>query len=143
MQNFPISTENRTLREWSYVIYALLIFVQLFLAFLPQQALAAQTPESRKATEKLLYGGNVSPEEIKRLISEGADVNVKDSSGMTPLMNVIMCGSNPEALSALIKAGADVNARDRNMSTPLALMMFYGREPEDMAVLIEAGAICG
>ncbi len=43
------------------------------------------------------------------LIAAGADLNWRDNSGFTPLMNAVAV-ANLDAVRALIEAGADVNA---------------------------------
>jgi putative CocE/NonD family hydrolase len=47
--------------------------------------------------------------QIKRLISEGADINLRDAEGETPLYRAITAGKT-EVVQYLIEAGADINA---------------------------------
>ncbi len=61
-------------------------------------------------------GGNMDC--VKALITAGADVNAKDSKGMTALLGAAM-GGNADCLKALIDAGADVNAKDSDGQTAL------------------------
>jgi hypothetical protein len=57
---------------------------------------------------------------IKLLIEYGADVNVKDESGQTPLL---IAATVPylEGIRVLIENGADVNAMDNEGNTPLKI----------------------
>ena len=60
-----------------------------------------------------------APQVINALIKAGANVNAKNSGGMTALM----FAEDFEIVNALIKAGADVNARNVYNQTPLMRSM--------------------
>ena len=62
------------------------------------------------------YSG--SGEEVIRLIGKGADVNVRDDSGATPLHKAAEWGRDRIA-ALLVERGADVNAKDKEGNTPL------------------------
>lgn len=59
---------------------------------------------------------------VKFLISNGADVNVKDDNGYTPIFGAVFdyeAGDRSETVKMLIAYGADVNATDTGGLTPL------------------------
>jgi ankyrin repeat protein len=56
---------------------------------------------------------------VKYLVSIGADVNVRNSNGGTPLHRAAWNDSNVEVLRYLVSQGADINIRNRDGRTPL------------------------
>jgi ankyrin repeat protein len=73
-------------------------------------------------------------EEVRRLLAEGADPNVRDREGYSPVMFFV---ATPEIVQALIEAGADLNLVSDNRTT--ALHENYNR-PNIIRMLLEAGA---
>ena len=59
-------------------------------------------------------------EAVKKHLADGADVNTKDSDGMTPLHSAAY-GGHKEIAGLLIAKGADVNAANNVKLTPLDL----------------------
>ena len=52
-----------------------------------------------------------TPEVVKKLLAEGADVNERDKKyGATPLLFAVLFNKNPKVIRVLIEAGADTSA---------------------------------
>ncbi|OGP52762.1 MAG: hypothetical protein A2Y65_03625 [Deltaproteobacteria bacterium RBG_13_52_11] len=65
-------------------------------------------------------------QKVKELIAKGADVNVKEEHGNTPLIKAASRGYT-EIAELLIAKGADVNAQNWSMgNTPLILAASWG-----------------
>jgi ankyrin repeat protein len=73
---------------------------------------------------------------VEYLIEKGADVNVKNSDGETPIMLV---EDNEETLQRLIEAGADINATNNRGETALMLAVKNGFY-ESLSLLLMSGA---
>src|ERR1700737_3948685 len=73
---------------------------------------------------------------LKGLLAKGADVNVKDSHGVTPLMCSAIIGS-AETMQLLIDAGADVNARNSFGATAL---LWSAGDIRKVRLLVDKGA---
>jgi len=102
------------------------------------QKMLAQV-EAQAEVEHLHHAAaNGEIEQVKLLISQGADVNVKDSAGQTPL-NYAARKGHKEIVELLLANGADVNARDRMSKTPVEHAM-GGNHREIVQLLISKGA---
>ena len=75
---------------------------------------------------------------IPFLIQQGADVNVSNDNGATPLHLATMEG-HKEVVALLIEKGADVTVSNENGTTPLHFAA-WDSEREIAAILIENGA---
>src|SRR6185437_11656257 len=65
--------------------------------------------------------------EVRQMLAAGADVNVRDSLGGTPLLDAAWAG-NLEITKLLLAGGADVNVRrDRTGSTALEYAVMTNR----------------
>jgi hypothetical protein len=79
-------------------------------------------------------------EMVTSLLKAGADVNVRDSRGLTPLVFAVATDfPSAPILRALLAAGADVNLRDNTGQTALDWAAKFGY-PEPIALLTKAGA---
>lgn len=84
---------------------------------------------------------------LKRLIANGADVNMRDELHYTPLVAAAWSGQT-ETLDILLQAGADtgINQRDRDErvtalhAAVIVCRALESAEPENVFRLIEAGA---
>ncbi len=77
---------------------------------------------------------------IVPLVKGGADVNVADASGATPLFRAARDNYRPEMIKALIDARADVNAADQNGDSVLKVALKGNDHPEVIDMLLRAGA---
>jgi len=92
----------------------------------------------------LYYAVNANKEIVELLLANGADVNAKDNTGLTPLHRASAkddTGLTPltealtkEIVELLITNGADVNAKAIDPATPLDMAII--RERTDMATLL-------
>ena len=57
-------------------------------------------------------------ESLKRLLKAGADINAKDSRGLSPLHEAARWGWN-DVVRFLVENGADLNAKDNRGNTPV------------------------
>ena len=81
---------------------------------------------------------NSNTEKLKLLLEAGADVNVKNTYGYTPLMKAAFYGKL-EVVKLLLESGADIEAKDKFGWTSLMVAAFYGKL-EVVKLLLEAGA---
>jgi len=79
-----------------------------------------------------------TPETVELLIKHGANVNLANSFGQTPLMKAV-CYADKHIVKILIKAGADVNYVDRHYKTALNWSIHVKKE-DITQLLINAGA---
>lgn len=83
---------------------------------------------------------------LREFVAAGADVNARDSAGLTTLHHVFtMRGRVPAWIlngvtAALLDAGADPNARDSQGSTLLQTAVSWGGLSAQVSLLAEAGA---
>lgn len=75
---------------------------------------------------------------ISFLISKGANVNLRNSRGTTPLQLAVRTGF-PEAVALLVQHGAQVDEPDAAGETPL-IAAVHRRDVELMRLLLKAGA---
>lgn len=60
---------------------------------------------------------NCSQDVLKLLIDHGADLNIKDKQGWTPLQHILNSYGNPTNAKILTDAGADVNTKNHSGQT--------------------------
>jgi len=84
-----------------------------------QQQAIHNTPEAQKKLDVQLIAaageGNFS--EVQRLLKVGADINLQDNRGRTPVM-VATHARNAEMVYLLIQNGADINIQDNMKDNP-------------------------
>ena len=81
---------------------------------------------------------NGSPDMIKLLLKYGANINLKDDKGDTPLFHAIKNGK-PELVKALVENGVDFNQRNSKKINPL-YYAFSKKKYEIVDLLKKAGA---
>ncbi len=87
----------------------------------------------KQLLDTVINGGTT--EEVEQLIKKGANVNVKDSDGVSPLAYAMHHGT-AEQVKMLVDAGADVHATDKFGLMPLD----YATDMEKVEILRQAGA---
>jgi serine/threonine-protein phosphatase 6 regulatory ankyrin repeat subunit B len=97
----------------------------------------AEESEINEQTIEMAINSN-NLEKVKELIAQGADVNVRDSRGNTPLIQAII-QRKLLFVEILVSGGADVNAKDEDGQTPLHLAVLAGRK-DIVELLIAKGA---
>ncbi len=61
---------------------------------------------------------NADVDAVQKLLKSGADINVKDDKGQTPIMYALKSGKR-DFVKAMLRAKADINIPDPNGNTPL------------------------
>ena len=79
---------------------------------------AAKPAKPTELLHQAVAAGDI--DQIKSLISKGADVNAKDRSGRTPLHYAAQWG-HKDVAELLLAKDADVNVKDNRGRTPLSL----------------------
>ena len=80
-----------------------------------------------------------TPEDIRKLLAEGADVNARNKDDSSPLHWAVF-NENPEIIATLIEAGANVNARIKDGYSPLHFAAVLNKNPAVIKALAQAGA---
>jgi ankyrin repeat protein len=94
---------------------------QLHLAATKSQVNASCLTTKRERMNRELFkavGEENNLPEVRRLLSVGADVNVKNDYGETPLIEA-SCNGHVQVVTELVDHGADIEAKDNAGWTPL------------------------
>lgn len=102
----------------------------------PMFSCVAATPTQDKALLSAIQSGKEA--EVKKLISEGANVNSIDEVGWPLLYAAIPCKT--EILELLIKAGAKVNSSSTSGDTVLSRACWQLNDPKAIELLLKSGA---
>ncbi|MGD2095837.1 MAG: ankyrin repeat domain-containing protein [Phycisphaerales bacterium] len=103
----------------------------------PRRTLTGQAlQEANESLRQAVVWGNA--DQVRSLLSDGADINARDRIGGTPLHAAVQ-NRHLELIELLIDEGADINAKNNTGQTPLHLAVDYSQQ--DIAeLLIEKGA---
>ena len=136
-----MTQENRTVRK-SRSICVLLVVLLCSGAFLEWIISERARLATLDLTILLNTESNVSVEDVRILIQEGANLNTIAVQGWpwTPLMIAARTILEPDVLRVLIENGANVNAANAEGMTPLMFAARYTSNPDVLRVLIENGA---
>lgn len=80
------------------------------------------------------------PARLEERLEQGANVNVRDEFGQTPLIYALDAGAEPVFIERLIAAGADVNVETESGWTPLMYAARDSSTAETVQLLMFAGA---
>ena len=89
--------------------------------------------------ELLEWAAECNIKKIKRLLSAGADINIQNNYGETPLFVAVWLNAPVNYIEMLIAAGADHSVRDMYGRTPLHSAAWNGRT-QYIRLLLNAGA---
>lgn len=96
--------------------------------------------DSRKLTAMHHAVTDKKGEIIDMLASAGADINVRDKYGETPLMKASASGIGIKPLTRLVELGADMEAADNKGNTALHHAAGNGRTNKPLDYLLRSGA---
>lgn len=93
-------------------------------------------PKPNNPHEAAYYGyGNL----MEKMLKPDGDVNIKDRSGMTPLMHAAI-GGHPEVVDILMRKGANINAKSTDGWTALMLASQLDGSLPVVKKLLQGGA---
>lgn len=85
-----------------------------------------------------LCDNGLSMNYVEQLIAAGADINISNCYGWTPLITAAYA-DNLDAIQALLRAKADLNSQDHEGKTAL-IYAIYALNYESVKIIAEAGA---
>lgn len=121
------------------IIYILFLILHFNLAAQDGASYSIQNDNNLTKSQKELFLSIQydKMEEFKLLISQGVDINIKDSNGETPLHSSI---SNKEITKILLEKNADPNAKSKSGDTPFIYACGSGGDIRVILLLIKYGA---
>jgi ankyrin repeat protein len=102
-----------------------------------EEANAKRSDNQKSILMYAIWLGN--DDAVRHLLEKGAEINAKDSEGVTPLLLAIYKDRTEIALE-LIKRGADVNATAKDGSTPIIMSTFKKNKAVEKAILDAAAS---
>ena len=98
------------------------------------------SPNSHGADDVFVAARGGRTDALKALVGRGADNNVADGSGTTPLMLAVLGGHLDTVLQLVMACGADMNRRDHSGRTALELAIAASNREASLALLLIATA---
>jgi len=133
--------DPRTGVRWALVVSLITTCSAAAVAFAqtrPAHPTTAIAPETKSTNSVLQAAAAGDINQVKTLLSQGVDINVKDDGGLTPLHHAIKEG-HMELARFLIDHGADLEAKERKWDyTPLLYAVQFGNT-EIVEVLVNKG----
>lgn len=87
---------------------------------------------SKNYNDGILHDGRMGVEKLKFLVGLGADVNMRDEGGQTPLYYFM---TDPEAIAFLLECGANVNVLDQDDQSPLDVAVGVGENYSNVVAI--------
>lgn len=110
----------------------------------PLEAISTEMRKSAKLTPLLFAVRNKRYEIAEYLLSRGANIDARNSSGLTALHIASNFSNQPPLVKLLLDHGAEINVKSTSDITPIMLAAGYGDidsySPETFALLSESGA---
>ena len=95
-------------------------------------------PEPIYLNSTYIFSYNI--EDIKEALNNGANINIKNNYGETPLHFAIVFNRSIKIIELLLEKGANINIQDRNGNTPLYFAISINKPIEIIKFLLEKGA---
>lgn len=130
----PLDEEGNTLLH----LFALLGDVETLEAIFDSGKISIDARNSAQRTPLMFAIRSNSVSSVEFVLSKGANVNISDSEGDTPL-HIAATIANPIILKTLIARGAAVNARNSSGETSVSRAAIFA-DPKTLQVLAEANA---
>ncbi len=80
-----------------------------------------------------------SKQELKKAIKAGAEINIRDTNGKSPLLWAAEKNLDAGVISLLIESGANISVRGEDGSSALMLAAKFNDNPDVISLLVEAG----
>ncbi len=138
LEKFPLWMNARDSTGWGPLHWAAFVGREDIIRWLISKGAEVNRPEDPVSALHIAAAWG-KRECVLELLEAGADLNVKDPKGWTPVFWCAFSGRH-KLLEVLIKRGADVNVRDDHGKTPLHIAAEQGHLAA-VATLVGSGAV--